>query len=602
MDINKLRKMAGIVKITESQLSESTINEEKKRLGKDDIVHYAPDTAEFAKWYVAGNKADHADNATERDEANRDKFQTRFSKKTLHSGFMGGGEFEYTDTKTGDIYQVNVGANGKGFYGTDHHISVSSQPMDEAKGPCWTGYQQVGMKKKNGKQVPNCVPESADGNRVSEAATPMDMITKLKKIVDDKQAYAIKFEDGSMKVDLYTASAILKVYESVNPENKSKIQNLLKTKAGVMKVAKFAFKNLGESTAIVESGYEDRVNSLASYINQKNPDGVKRDELVSIIRFANSASGVNAVELRDIVSSNGKASTAGKEFLRDVAKKVKVSRAKSEKMPKAELLSRLADIIAEEAGNSLPDGDPWDNIFRRARKLPIPVENLEYRLIDWLDAAAKKHLGVKSYHGYLDQIWKGYADGDYGNEPDERYRNVWGESVAESFDDEDEDEDAEYAQWVSDAQPYADAIIQRLNATKKMVGLLQKYGLDRVTDLIHDTASAFQYDGADIGSSDVSIMINFLLKSLEDLGTISYPNENSVAEAHDFADDEQNPAAAAIMWRLKSSGKLLELLKAHGLDNVMNAIDDVASFHADAEELGSSDVSIMVKQVIDQLR
>jgi hypothetical protein len=595
VDINKLRKMAGIVTTTESRLSESTINEEKKRLGKDDIVHYAPDTAEFAKWYVAGNKADYAADATERDDANREKFQTRFTKKTLRSGFMGGGEFEYTDTKTGDVYQVTVGANGKGFYGTDHRISVSSQPMDEAKGPCWTGYQQVGMKKKNGKQVPNCVPESADP--VTEAPAT-DTLTKLKKIVDDKQAYAIKFEDGSMKVDLYTASAILKVYEAVNSENKSKIQNLLKTKAGVMKVAKFAFKNLGESTTIVESGYEDRVNSLASYINQKNPDGVKRDELVSIIRFANSASGVNAVELRDIVSSNGKASNAGKEFLRDVAKKVKVSRAKSEKMPKAELLSRLADITAEEAGNSLPDGDPWDNIFRRARKLPIPVENLEYRLIDWLDAAAKKHLGVKSYHGYLDQIWKGYADGDYGNEPDERYRNVWGESVAESFDDEDD----EYAQWNSDTQPYADAIIRRLNATKKMVGLLQQYGLDRVTDLIHDTASAFQSDGADIGSSDVSIMVNFLLKSLENPGTIGYPNESAVEEAHDFADDEQNPAAAAIMWRLKSSGKLLELLKAHGLDNLMNAIDDVASFHADAEELGSSDVSIMVKQVIDQLR
>ena len=25
--------------------------------------------------------------------------------------------------------------------------------------PCWTGYKQVGMKKKNGKNVPNCVPE-----------------------------------------------------------------------------------------------------------------------------------------------------------------------------------------------------------------------------------------------------------------------------------------------------------------------------------------------------------------------------------------------------------------------------------------------------------
>ena len=29
----------------------------------------------------------------------------------------------------------------------------------EGKGPCWKGYKQVGMKTKNGKKVPNCVPE-----------------------------------------------------------------------------------------------------------------------------------------------------------------------------------------------------------------------------------------------------------------------------------------------------------------------------------------------------------------------------------------------------------------------------------------------------------
>jgi len=28
--------------------------------------------------------------------------------------------------------------------------------------PCWKGYKQIGMKKKNGKKVPNCVPEQVD--------------------------------------------------------------------------------------------------------------------------------------------------------------------------------------------------------------------------------------------------------------------------------------------------------------------------------------------------------------------------------------------------------------------------------------------------------
>ena len=28
--------------------------------------------------------------------------------------------------------------------------------------PCWKGYEMVGMKKKGGRQVPNCVPEATD--------------------------------------------------------------------------------------------------------------------------------------------------------------------------------------------------------------------------------------------------------------------------------------------------------------------------------------------------------------------------------------------------------------------------------------------------------
>jgi len=28
----------------------------------------------------------------------------------------------------------------------------------QKKNPCWKGYEAIGMKKKGGKQVPNCVP------------------------------------------------------------------------------------------------------------------------------------------------------------------------------------------------------------------------------------------------------------------------------------------------------------------------------------------------------------------------------------------------------------------------------------------------------------
>jgi hypothetical protein len=47
--------------------------------------------------------------------------------------------------------------------------------------PCWKGYQQVGMKTKNGKQVPNCVPES-----VNEEKVYIDFLNKKKGFKQDR--------------------------------------------------------------------------------------------------------------------------------------------------------------------------------------------------------------------------------------------------------------------------------------------------------------------------------------------------------------------------------------------------------------------------------
>jgi hypothetical protein len=40
----------------------------------------------------------------------------------------------------------------------DNDMFNAEQPIYEKEGPCWDGYRQVGMKMKNGKEVPNCVP------------------------------------------------------------------------------------------------------------------------------------------------------------------------------------------------------------------------------------------------------------------------------------------------------------------------------------------------------------------------------------------------------------------------------------------------------------
>lgn len=37
----------------------------------------------------------------------------------------------------------------------------------EDKDPCWKNYEQIGTKKKNGKEVPNCVPKTEDWQSVN---------------------------------------------------------------------------------------------------------------------------------------------------------------------------------------------------------------------------------------------------------------------------------------------------------------------------------------------------------------------------------------------------------------------------------------------------
>ena len=41
-------------------------------------------------------------------------------------------------------------------------VGKKDKTMKEARGTCWVGYKQVGMKDKGGKKVPNCVKETTE--------------------------------------------------------------------------------------------------------------------------------------------------------------------------------------------------------------------------------------------------------------------------------------------------------------------------------------------------------------------------------------------------------------------------------------------------------
>ena len=50
-----------------------------------------------------------------------------------------------------------------------------------------------------------------------------DNVAILRDIVKRKSILPLKFADGKMKVDLFTASAVTKALDKVNPANKAKI-------------------------------------------------------------------------------------------------------------------------------------------------------------------------------------------------------------------------------------------------------------------------------------------------------------------------------------------------------------------------------------------
>jgi hypothetical protein len=70
-------------------------------------------------------------------------------------------------------------------------------------------------------------------------------IDNLRMIVKDKQHQTFMFKSGKAMVDLFTASAMVQVYDAMKkPEMKKKFEDMIKDKAGFLKTQAFAMKML----------------------------------------------------------------------------------------------------------------------------------------------------------------------------------------------------------------------------------------------------------------------------------------------------------------------------------------------------------------------
>jgi len=72
-----------------------------------------------------------------------------------------------------------------------------------------------------------------------------DNVDMLKDIVKRKQNKNIRFKDGSMKVDLFTASAVTQVFDKVNKSNQEKMRKMINgKKAEFMRISDFALSQI----------------------------------------------------------------------------------------------------------------------------------------------------------------------------------------------------------------------------------------------------------------------------------------------------------------------------------------------------------------------
>ena len=73
-----------------------------------------------------------------------------------------------------------------------------------------------------------------------------DVLDIMRNIVKKKQMQKVKFKDGkTASVDMFTASAMVKVYDALNKDNQSKFKDMInKNLQGFMAMQKFAMQKV----------------------------------------------------------------------------------------------------------------------------------------------------------------------------------------------------------------------------------------------------------------------------------------------------------------------------------------------------------------------
>lgn len=183
----------------------------------------------------------------------------------------------------------------------------------------------------------------------------------------------------------------------------------------------------------------------------------------------------------------------------------------------------------------------------------------------------------------------------------------WATNVAESWEEDDSVIDVDdLVDLFADELPIGVDAINAINAVS---------GIINSDDLENELTQAAQQDPeADARDVIISWLFdnepNVYQELMNEIGDADTADQYGSADGGmdgqvtegEYDEDQIESIQSAIIRRILGNvGQHSELLKKAGPDGVMNAARDVASFHAPVEELGSSDISAMVREVYNEV-
>ena len=181
-----------------------------------------------------------------------------------------------------------------------------------------------------------------------------DNVGILRDIVKRKSAMPLKFADGKMKVDLFTASAVTQVLDKVNPANKIKLTKMINTgkKGSFIKIAQVVMKSENDPEVEEENeGFASDAQRRAAFASGYKEKGKKKKEEVEIEEGKYLKYSDLLLKKARLIDKKGPDSSEVKEVNKEIKAEMKKLGIKEEvELDENKLLDALKKKLSDEGG------------------------------------------------------------------------------------------------------------------------------------------------------------------------------------------------------------------------------------------------------------